>query len=94
MFRLPGQPPLSMATLLRSIEGAREAIGLKTQRIEGRAFRRGGCAELVIAGTPLDTVRARGRWATKGRSMVERYAGQPALLARAAAAQAGIVRPL
>jgi hypothetical protein len=94
LFRLPGKAPLAMAELLRSIERAREAIGLEPQRIEGRAFRRGGCAELVAAGASLDGIRNRGRWATKGRRIVELYAGQTAIKARAAAALAGTAKPL
>lgn len=92
LFRLPGKPPLSMAALLRSIEAARATIGLPPCRIEGRAFRRGGCAELVTAGAPLAAIQARGRWASP--TMVGLYAGAAAIQARAAAALAGTADPL
>ena len=92
-FRVEGQRPLSIRTLLTRLETAMRTVDPAwSHRLTGRCFRRGGATELVRDGAAIDDIKAAGRW--KSTPMVFTYSEPAAVQQRAAAAAAGTASPL
>ena len=82
LFRLPGESPLSIASLTESIANACRADGLGEIEITGKCFRRGGCSDMVAAGFTTAQIQTVGRW--QSSAMVNTYADPASRRARAA----------
>lgn len=92
-FRVEGQRPLSIRSLLDRLQQAMRTVDPDwNHRLTGRCFRRGGATELVRDGAPLEQIQAAGRW--RSPAMVLTYSEPAAVQQRAAAAASGTASPL
>lgn len=81
VFRVPGQPPLSVARLTSTLEAALCKRHPERQwNLTGRTYRRGGASDLAAAGAPAADVAAAGGW--RSVRMFERYTSEAARVAR------------
>ena len=89
VFRLPGQRPLSIRTLLDALTAALRVVDPHiVHHLTGRCFRRGGASALVQAGASTSDIMQAGRW--RSPAMVRTYAEPGVMRAREEAAAAGV----
>jgi len=82
LFGLPGEKPLSMATLLEWLADWYAASGRPRPRFTGKGFRRGATSTALAKGADHADISAQAGWASKGAKMPETYASDQAKLTR------------
>lgn len=82
LFGIPGEKPLSMATLLAWLADWYAASGRPRPRFTGKGFRRGATSTAMASGAAHADISAQAGWASKGAKMPETYASEQAKQAR------------